>query len=201
MPTDHHAPFDPQQAVIVTVKGDPGLPSSTPRIELDLARFQTGRWALQLDAVFAHRQDPAVILAQGVACLAVAWWAQLSPRSHLRSIEGALFLSPLHVGFGQEAIAAAARLGPSTRLPFPSVVASAAYPFIDRLLVLADGWGSHFAESIGPGIADAMPTNRHAAPIGECARLIALLPLLTGASCPDDSLPNVDPVIALRPRR
>jgi len=177
------ASIDPQHAVIVTVKGDAPKALSVPAVELDLAKFQAGRWALQLDAVFARRREPAVILAQGVACLAVAWWAQLSPRSYLDSVQGALFLSPLHIGFGQEAIAAAARQGPSTRLPFPSVVASVSYPFIDRLLAVADGWGSHVIETGAE--PTAYPTNRQAAHTEATARLLDLLPLLHDVASDD----------------
>ncbi len=185
MTVSYPASIDSQHAVIVTVKGDDAHASSTPTVELDLAKFQSGRWALQLDAVFARRREPAVMLAQGVACLAVAWWAQLSPRSYLKSVQGALFLSPLNVGFGQEAMAAAARQGPSTRLPFPSVVVSAAYPFLDRLLAVADGWGSLVIERDSPG----HPTNRHAACLHEEEqKMIALLPLLEGETPVTDAL-------------
>lgn len=189
MTDGYHASIDPQYAVIVTVDGDPPLVSSTPQIALDLSRFQSGRWALQLDSVFAHRREPAVILARGVACLAVAWWALLSPRSYLQSLHGAVMLSPLHIGFGQDAIAVAARLGPSTRLPFPSIVASAAYPFKDRLLSLADSWGSHLVE-IG-AVEDDEPTNRRAQRSADEARLIELLPLLAGTVQPA----TVQPVV------
>lgn len=184
-----HASIDPQHAVIVTVDGDPQLVSATPQIALDLSKFQSGRWALQLDSVFARRHEPAVILARGVACLAVAWWAQLSPRSYLQSLQGAVMLSPLHIGFGQDAIAAAARLGPSTRLPFPSIVASAAYPFKDRLLSLADSWGSHLVE-IG-AVEDDEPTNRRAPRSAEEARLIELLPLIDRTAQPATAQPIV----------
>lgn len=185
-------PIDPQNAVIVTIKGNPAQSGSVPGVELDLSKFQSGRWALQLDAVFSRRRQPAVILAQGVACLAVAWWAQLSPRSYLHSVQGALFLSPLTIGFGEDAIAATARQGPSTRLPFPSVVASASYPFIDRLLALADSWGSQVVETGGD--LTAHPTNRQATLTEDTGSLLGLLPLLQGASVsnginPDGTIP------------
>ncbi|MEG3172175.1 hypothetical protein U1708_08100 [Sphingomonas sp. ZB1N12] len=69
------ASIDSQHSVIVRVKGDATSASLMLTLELDLAEFQAGRWASQLDAVFACRREPAVIIAQGVACLAVAWWA------------------------------------------------------------------------------------------------------------------------------
>ncbi|PTM46232.1 serine hydrolase [Sphingomonas aerolata] len=190
------ASIDTQHAVIVVIRGDPVPDAAIPTIELDLAKFQSGRWALQLDAAFARREEPAVIPAQGVACLAVAWWAQLSPRSYLQAIEGAVLLSPLSVGFGQEAIAAAARPGPTTRLPFPSVVACAPGPFIDRVLALADRWGSHFVER--GSIAAQAPTTRNATPTEDEARLIALLPLLEHRVPGDAFAPGPRPARRLR---
>jgi len=95
----HDHAFDRPQPFIVAIKGDPVLAGGLPRLELDLSKFHSGRWALQLDAAFARRSEPAVIVAEGVACLAVAWWAQLSPRSYLQNIGGALFMSPLNVRF------------------------------------------------------------------------------------------------------
>lgn len=176
MTIGYQASIDAQHAVIVAIKGDPIATRSIQTVALDLAKFQGGRWALQLDAVFAHRRDPIVILAQGVACLAVAWWARLSPHSYVKAIQGALFLTPLSVGFGQDAIAAAARQGPSTRLPFPSVLAGMTSPFVGRSLALADEWGSRFVE-IGADTANG-PTNRNAVCTDDEARLTALLPLL-----------------------
>lgn len=202
--TDGYASIDPQHAVIITVDGDPPLIPTGPQVALDLSKFQSGRWALQLDSVFARRREPAVIVAQGVACLAVAWWAQLSPRSYLQSIRGAAFLSPLNIGFGQDAIAAAARLGPSTRLPFPSIVASAGYPFMNRLMALADGWGSHLFETgdlTRPDTAiDEGPTNRRPPRTSEEAQLIALLPLVVGASHVKTVQPSTDATTAIQSR-
>jgi len=146
------------QAIWVTVKGDPSPVSAAPRVELDLSRFHAGRWALQLDAAFARRETPAVILAEGVACLAVAWWAQLSPRSYLDGVCGAVFRSPLHIGFGHAAIAAAARTGPLQRLPFPSIVACEVTPYVDQVLALADSWGSRFVDAGAP--VCGAPSNR-----------------------------------------
>lgn len=163
---------DAFQPIRVAIKGDPAPHGALARVELDLAKFHSGRWALQLDSAFARRDTPAVILAQGVACLAVAWWAQLSPRSYMTHIRGALFLSPLDVRFGQEGMAASARLGPATTLPFPSVVAHAGYPFVDRLLALADSWGSVFVDAAAPAEA---ATNRRGATSDTTAQLLALL--------------------------
>jgi hypothetical protein len=173
MDRGHDTSFGKPVPIIVSVKGDAQIAASLQRIELDLSRFHSGRWALQLDAVMANRAEPTVILAQGVACLAVAWWAQLSPRSYLRNVRGAVLLSPLSYGFGQSAIARDVRLSPGTKLPFPSIVACDPSPAVGQVLALADSWGSRFVDmtDLSPGY----PSNRRA--IGNHAeeRLVDLL--------------------------
>ena len=146
--------------IVVTAKGDPAAPSLPARIELDLSKFHNGRWALQLDAVFTRHEAPVVILAHGIACRAVAWWAQLSPRSYLRAVSGALFHTPLHVGFDQIAAAAAMQSGPACRLPFPSIVISDPSFQVEQALALADGWGSRFVATAAATSGPA--SNRHA---------------------------------------
>lgn len=164
--------------VLVSVKGDAVTASPLERVELDLSKFHNGRWALQLDAAMVHRRAPVTILAQGVACLAVAWWAQLSPRSYMENIRGAVFLSPLNVGFGQAGIAREVR-GPATRLPFPSIVACDPSPAIEQVLALADAWGSRFVDAGSP--AGSRRSNR--SPIGSEVeeRLVSLLATFTVA--------------------
>ncbi len=175
-----HDRVDLQDIVVVGVKGATPAGAFAPHVELDLACFPGGRWALQLDSVFSRSQEPAVIVAQGVACLAVAWWARLSPRSYTRSVRGAVFLSPFAIGFGQHGIAAAARGGPATRLPFPSVIASSSDSLGDQLLALADSWGSQLVEP--DAIAGAPPTNRVAPLSEEDAHLIDLIRRLAASS-------------------
>ena len=157
------------RAILVSVAGDPPAQSGIEQVTLDLAKFHNGRWALQLDAVFAQRGTPVVILAQGLACLAVSWWAQLSPRSYLRSVRGAVFDSPLSVDFPHVAAAASFRTGPTYRLPFPSVVVSDASFQIEQVLALADKWGSQFVAQPSDLCADH--TNRHASSDGAAALL------------------------------
>ena len=178
MDRDFDTSFDKPVPIIVSVKGDPQIAARLQRVELDLSRFHSGRWALQLDGVMANRAEPAVILAQGVACLAVAWWAQLSPRSYLQNIRGAVLLSPLSYGFGQSAIARNVRLSPATKLPFPSIVACDPSPAVEQVLALADSWGSRFvdASSLTPG----HPSNRSAAGTHAEERLVGLLATLGG---------------------
>lgn len=138
--------IDGAELVAVAIRGDAAAATSGAAIDLDLSRFQSGRWALQLDGALAKRRAPVVIVARGVAALAVAWWAQLSPRSYMTAIHGGILLSPLAIDFGQGSIAAAARAGPVTHLPFPSIVTAASATDIDRTRILAEGWGSLFPE-------------------------------------------------------
>lgn len=173
MDRDFDTSFDTPVPIIVSVKGDAQIAAPLLRVELDLSRFHSGRWALQLDAVMANRAEPTVILAQGVACLAVAWWAQLSPRSYLRNIRGAVLLSPLSYGFGQSAIARNVRLSPGTRLPFPSIVACDPSPAIEQVLALADDWGSRFVDA--SSLATGHPSNRSATGTRGEERLVDLL--------------------------
>jgi predicted alpha/beta hydrolase family esterase len=167
-------------AVFITVAGDPyqasDLRPAGSCIELDLSKFPNGRWALQLDDAFARRSAPAVILAHGVACLAVAWWAQLSPRSYLRSVLGAVFRSPLHVGFGQAPIAASASTGPTQTLPFASIVASEVTPYVEQVLALADRWGSRFVDIGAPDASH--PSNRFAVGTDQEQALLQYVDLL-----------------------
>jgi predicted alpha/beta hydrolase family esterase len=178
MDRDFDTSFDKPVPIIVSIKGDAQIAARLQRVELDLSRFHSGRWALQLDGVMANRAEPAVILAQGVACLAVAWWAQLSPRSYLQNIRGAVLLSPLSYGFGQSAIARNVRLSPATKLPFPSIVACDPSPAVEQVLALADSWGSRFvdASSLTPG----HPSNRSATGTHAEERLVDLLATLGG---------------------
>lgn len=152
-------PTDLPMPIVVSARGDPAASSLPSQIALDLSKFHNGRWALQLDTVFGRRDAPVVIVAHGIACRAVAWWAQLSPRSYLRAVTGALFHSPLEIGFDQQAAAAAMQSGPSYRLPFPSVVIGEPSFQIAETLAIADAWGSRFVVS---GVADTgTASNRH----------------------------------------
>lgn len=164
------------QPIVVSVKGDGTPPSGVDRVELDLSKFHNGRWALQLDATFSRRDAPVILLAHGVACLAVSWWAQLSPRSYLRGVKGALLHAPLTASLNQVAVAAAIRSGPTFRLPFPSVVVGEASFQIEQVLALADKWGSCFVE-LG-GAEPGQPSNRRAPISAMEALLLDHLPLL-----------------------
>lgn len=187
MQVDSGSSVDGAAMVTVALKGDAVFAPPGELVELDLSKFHAGRWALQLDAAMAHRPEPVVLLARGVACLAVSWWAKLSPRSYLSNVRGAIFLSPLTIGFGQAAIAAAARLSPAIKLPFPSIVASAPSPTMEQVLMLADSWGSRFVDAV-PDPADSA-SNRTGPGTAAQDHLLDLLRLLGG----DKASGNVRP--------
>lgn len=172
---DHDSSADRPLPVLIVARGDPAIALPLQKVELDLSKFHSGRWAQQLDIAMTRSREPIVLLAQGVACLAVAWWAQLSPRSYLTHVRGAVFLSPLSIGFGQAAIAAKARVGPATKLPFPSVVASDPSPMIEQVLALADNWGSRFVDA--GAVSGSHPSNRRGGGTDADDRLLQLLGL------------------------
>ncbi|WP_010218157.1 alpha/beta hydrolase [Sphingomonas sp. PAMC 26621] len=148
----------PPHAIVVSVKNDRPRQTALEQIDLDLSKFHNGQWALQLDAALSKRAAPVVILAHGLACLAVSWWAQLSPRSYLKAVRGAVFDSPLSVDLAHLAAAATFRTGPRYTLPFPSVVVSDPTAQIDQVLALADTWGSCFVPADAIDLAN--PSNR-----------------------------------------
>jgi predicted alpha/beta hydrolase family esterase len=191
-PTDHPT------SIVVRVKGDPIAASLSPEIELDLSKFHNGRWALQLDHGLAWRETPVVIVAYGLACHAVAWWAQLSPRSYLRAISGALFLAPLRVGRDLPGAAAAMENGPRYRLPFASIVVGDTWFAVQETLALADRWGSGF---VATGEPQPGPISNRHAPLGAIEQMLlervgrfdagaAATPPFAGVVPPHDAMPR-----------
>jgi len=143
----------------VSVTGDgvrhwsaPPLAGVTP-LHLDMdANPHRGLWALQLDNAVRATTEPTILLGEGIACLAIARWAQLSPRRYVENIAGAYLFSPLSYGRTQAPLLRNLHPGPEVRLPFPSlVIDTRASLSIARVLELADIWGSHFTD------ADTMP--------------------------------------------
>ena len=148
----------------VSVTGDgvrhwlaPPLAGVTP-LHLDMdANPHRGLWALQLDNAVRAVSEPTILLGEGIACLAIARWAQLSPRRYVENIAGAYLFSPLSFSPAQAPLLRNLHPGPEVRLPFPAlVIDSRASLSIARVLELADIWGSQFTD------ADAMPVEWHA---------------------------------------
>ncbi len=96
---------------------------------------------------------PVILAAHSLGCLAVAWWAELSPQPYGWPVAGALLVAPADVDRADapEALKGFAP-SPRTPLPFPSIlVASQDDPWIsiERAHSLAVDWGSHFVDA-GP---------------------------------------------------
>lgn len=143
----------------VSVAGDGARHWSAPSqaggasLQLDIdANPHRGLWALQLDNAVRATTEPTMLLAEGLACLAIARWAQLSPARYVENIAGAWLFAPLSFSPEQAPLLRNLHPGPEVRLPFPSVVIDTrASLSIARVLDLADIWGSAFTD------ADAVP--------------------------------------------
>ena len=124
------APTDPVPAAFppfVRVTTDAFAPEEAGppllgRVLLDLRpQRQRGRWALQLDAAVAAAPRRTVAVAHGLACLALTYWAQLSPSHYFSNLLGAVLIAPADPA---TATGYAFAEAPHTRLPFPTLVAS-----------------------------------------------------------------------------
>jgi hypothetical protein len=145
--------------MIVALAGDgprhwsPPPAGNARPLTLDIdANPHRGLWALQLDDAVQAATEPTLLVAEGLACLAIARWAQLSPRRYVENIAGACLFAPLAFASHQAPLLRNLQPSPSVRLPFPSaVIDTRASLSIARVLELADIWGSDFAD------ADAVP--------------------------------------------
>jgi hypothetical protein len=160
------APFEGVSPTILTV---PGLGGSGPShwqtlweqarpdtVRVELGMWNTphrNAWVTRLDEAIRRAEAPVVLAAHSLGCLAVAWWAQLSPQPYGWPVAGALLVAPAdadRAGAQQELKAFAPT--PRVPLPFPSiVVASSDDPWvsIERAHSMAADWGSLFVDA-GP---------------------------------------------------
>ena len=158
--------FAPHHVGVPTVLTIPGLGGSGPthwqtlweRTRLDTVRAELGMWdrphrnswVTKLDEAIRMAQAPVVLVAHSLGCLAVAWWATLSPQPYGWPVAGALLVAPADVDRPdvQEELRGFAP-SPRTILPFPSIVAASSDdPWITPGAAhnLASAWGSHFVE-------------------------------------------------------
>jgi predicted alpha/beta hydrolase family esterase len=133
-------------------------------VPVDLGRTDPpnrNAWATALGAAIRQVDGPVILVARGLSCLAVAWWAALERPLYGDPVAGALLVAPPSVdtasadlrmvGFGP---------APKLLLPFPSVVVASRN---DPLMTyagaknLASFWGSHCIDGgdIGSAGADA----------------------------------------------
>lgn len=164
--------IDVDYPVVLTV---PGLGGSGPShwqtlweearpdtSRVDLGMWNTphrNAWVTKLDQAIRATRAPVVLAAHSLGCLAVAWWAALSPQPFGWPVAGALLVAPADVD-RVDAHPDLKAFAPSPRqlLPFPSlVVASTDDPSIDiaQARNLADAWGSHFIDAGAQGHLNA----------------------------------------------
>lgn len=154
--------------VVLTV---PGLGSSGPshwqslwedtlpdaqRVELGMwNKPHRNAWVTKLDQAIRTTRAPVVLVAHSLGCLAVAWWAALSPQPYGWPVAGALLVAPADVDRADvHPDIAAFKPSPRQLLPFPSIlVASTDDPWIgiEKARSLAAQWGSHFVDAGAQG--------------------------------------------------
>lgn len=161
--------FAPLHSLHPTVLTVPGLGGSGPthwqslweRDRHDTVRADLGMWhrphrnawVTKLDQAVRSARAPVILVAHSLGCVAVAWWASLSPQPYGWPVAGALLVAPADVD-RRDAPEELAGFAPAPRiaLPFPSiVVASTDDPWvsIERAHSMAADWGSHFVDA-GP---------------------------------------------------
>jgi predicted alpha/beta hydrolase family esterase len=166
------APYETTRPTFLTV---PGLGGSGPShwqtlwernrpgtVRADLGMWHTphrNSWVTRLDWAIRQAEAPVILVAHSLGCLAVAWWAALSPQPYGWPVAGALLVAPAdvdRVGVQEELRGFAP--SPAIPLPFPSIlVASRDDPWIafDRAHSLAAAWGSHFVDAGAAGHINA----------------------------------------------
>ncbi|WBH16999.1 RBBP9/YdeN family alpha/beta hydrolase [Sphingomonas radiodurans] len=153
----------------------PGLGNSGPshwqtlweQSRLDTRRVELGMWdtphrnvwVTKLDQAVSQAQAPVILVGHSLGCLAIAWWASLSPQPYGWPVAGALLVAPADVDRDDTPPELATFApAPKTPLPFPSiVVASTDDPWIaiDPAHSLAVDWGSHFVDAGAQGHLNA----------------------------------------------
>jgi predicted alpha/beta hydrolase family esterase len=134
------ASIHPLIVVLVAHDAASGVAARCVTLDLD-ERAARARWAMQLDAALREERAGVIAVAEGLAAVALAYWIQLSPRSYLTCLRGAVLHAP-----ASATVCAAAGLGtlPATRLPIPAIVVGRAGEDAARHLALADRWGARF---------------------------------------------------------
>lgn len=116
-------------------------------------------WVQRLDEAIRAADQPVILVAHSLGCLAVAWWASLSGAGYREPVAGALLVAPADA----ERPAACSRVAgfapvPTHPLPFPSIlVASRNDPHasFERSARFARAWGSHLVDAGNAGHLNA----------------------------------------------
>jgi predicted alpha/beta hydrolase family esterase len=140
------------------------LPDCRP-LEMGASEPQRDGWVAQLDRAIEAAPGSVVLVAHGLGCLAVAWWAKLRWRhAARRKLLGAMLVAPpcgTGPGIGPRGVPPAHNgfaPAPHTSLPFPSLlVASRNDPFADfgAAEELALAWGSQLVDAGAAGHLDS----------------------------------------------
>lgn len=116
--------------------------------------------AARLDDAVLQADKPVLLLAEGAACFAAAWWARLSPTPYVERVAGALLFRPMIEGGDTRAAFAS----PKVRLPFPSLLVDEAVALNTGL---AGDWGSQLTN-----VRDIQRGRGRASPWRQAQRMI-----------------------------
>lgn len=123
--------------------------SDTSRVDLGMWDHpRRNPWVTRLDQAIRAANQPVVLVAHSLGCLAVAWWAELAGQPWGWPVAGALLVAPPDID-RRNALAELASFAPTPRggLPFPSILVASEddpYASIQRSFDMARDWGSHF---------------------------------------------------------
>ena len=123
----------------------------TSRVDLGMWNVpHRNAWVTKLDQAVSQARAPVILVGHSLGCLAIAWWATLSPQPYGWPVAGALLVAPADVDRA-DARPELSGFAPTPRgpLPFPSItVASSDDPWvsIERAHSMAVDWGSHFVD-------------------------------------------------------
>ena len=115
-------------------------------------------WVNRLNLAIHQAGRPVVLVAHGLGCVAVAWWAEYERPAQANPVVGALFVAPPDVDRpGTDPRLARFASCPRGPMPFPSfLAASQDDPFCDlrTAQLLALDWGSRVAFAGAAGRID-----------------------------------------------
>ncbi|WP_241241894.1 RBBP9/YdeN family alpha/beta hydrolase [Sphingobium algorifonticola] len=163
-------------------------------------------WITAIDHAVKQADRPVILVARGLACHAVAWWASFEKPSYGHPVAGALLVAPPNVDTASDDLRLVG-FGPTPKalLPFPSiVVASRNDPRMDfaGAQALARFWGSDCADGGAIGSASGL------ADLGRWSEGAALLDRLlahaipgAGQVAPTDTPFGIAPLRSVTPVR
>ncbi len=123
----------------------------TIRVELGMwSTPHRNAWVTRLDQAIRQAQAPVILAAHSLGCLAVAWWAELSPQPYGWPVAGALLVAPADVDRADapEALKGFAPSREPASLPLDPRRQPGRPVDLDRPRAqLAVDWGSHFVDA------------------------------------------------------